>query len=89
MRLPSMRSLARRLRVSRNTVLNSYEALAVEGLLIATIGSGTRVHGLAGDDSLIPRPKVLRPSALLRQAHFPSAPASFEDSEGNVVYAHC
>ena len=44
-RLPSTRSLAERLRIARNTVLNAYEELAAEGLVEARIGSGTRVCG--------------------------------------------
>lgn len=87
-RLPSTRALARRLRVSRNTVLNAYEALLAEGLLIAQIGSGTCVRPAAAPDPQIPTPKKLRPRALLRRAHYPSAAASFEDSDGNVLYAH-
>ena len=87
-RLPSTRALAQRLRLSRNTVLNAYEALLAEGLLTAKVGSGTRVRDSAWHDPLIPVTKALHPRGLLRRAQYPSAPASFEDSEGNVVYAH-
>jgi DNA-binding FadR family transcriptional regulator len=41
--LPSTRRLAKALGVSRNAVLFAYEALAAEGLVEGTIGSGTRV----------------------------------------------
>jgi GntR family transcriptional regulator/MocR family aminotransferase len=43
LRLPPSRALARRLGISRNTVLFAYEELAADGLLTGTIGSGTRV----------------------------------------------
>jgi GntR family transcriptional regulator / MocR family aminotransferase len=42
-RLPSSRTLALKLGVSRNTVLFAYEELATEQVLTGQIGSGTRV----------------------------------------------
>ena len=42
-RLPSSRSLARELGVSRNTVVSAFEQLISEGYLIAQQGSGTKV----------------------------------------------
>jgi GntR family transcriptional regulator/MocR family aminotransferase len=41
--LPATRTLARTLRISRNTVLGAYELLCAEQLAIARGGSGTRV----------------------------------------------
>lgn len=84
-RIPSTRTLARRLDVSRNTVLAAYEMLALEGLLIGRIGSGTRVADLHG--TWIPTPPALRSTALLRDAHFPTRPHGFEDPDGNLLYA--
>lgn len=83
-RLPSTRALALRLRVSRNTVLNAYGMLLAEGLLTGQVGSGTR----ACNNQAIPLPKNLRPSTLLRRAHYPARPASFEDPDGNLLYSH-
>ncbi|HZV77021.1 MAG TPA: winged helix-turn-helix domain-containing protein [Candidatus Babeliales bacterium] len=44
-RLPSTRTLAQSLRVSRNTVVSAYEELASVGLITARSGSGARVNG--------------------------------------------
>lgn len=86
--LPSTRALAKRLRVSRNTVLNAYETLLLEGLLIAKIGSGTRVSAHPHESRTLPAPKIPHPRTLLRQAHFPVEPAGFEDPDGNLLYVH-
>src|SRR5262249_33877213 len=42
-RLPATRTLALRLGMSRNTVLEAYELLCAEGLAVTRRGSGTRV----------------------------------------------
>jgi DNA-binding transcriptional MocR family regulator len=44
-RLPSERALARRLAVSRSTVVAAYDGLRADGLLESRQGSGTRVAG--------------------------------------------
>lgn len=44
-RLPTIRALAERLGVSRDTVAGAYEALAAEGLVEAGVGRGTFVTG--------------------------------------------
>jgi GntR family transcriptional regulator/MocR family aminotransferase len=82
--LPSTRSLAHRLRVSRNTVLNAYEELAARGLVEARIGSGTRVCG-AGPLSVPNIPDAL---TLLREAHYPVAASGFCDPDGSLLYLH-
>jgi DNA-binding GntR family transcriptional regulator len=79
-RLPSSRALAKQLGVSRNTVVNAYDALAAEGLLATRIGSGTRVLAAA--------PARLDPRRLLRDAHYPTAPVRLHDPDGNPVYFH-
>jgi GntR family transcriptional regulator/MocR family aminotransferase len=79
-RLPSTREMARKLGVSRNTVLAAYDELASEGVIAGRIGSGTIVR--AGV-----RPR-LDAGRLLRDAHYPADAMRFRDSEGNPVYLH-
>lgn len=45
-RLPSTRTLASQLGVSRNTVFNAYEQLLAEGYILGKVGSGTTVAPL-------------------------------------------
>lgn len=88
--LPSTRALARRLGVSRNTVLNAYEALVADALIVARKGSGTRVG--APSNGIRPLATPIRPPfdvwAALRKALFPTTSASFRDPDGNPVYVH-
>jgi DNA-binding FadR family transcriptional regulator len=88
--LPSTRALARRLGVSRNTVLNAYEALVADALIVARKGSGTRVG--TPSDTIWPLATTIRPPfdvwAALRKALFPTASAWFRDADGNPVYVH-
>ncbi len=51
-RLPTVRELARQLKVSRVTVHNAYSHLQADGLVESTVGRGTFVKGDAGDDGL-------------------------------------
>src|SRR3546814_8404895 len=48
-RLPSSRSLAAELSIARNTVLQVYEQLELEGYVDATIGRGTFVADISQD----------------------------------------
>lgn len=75
-RLPSTRSLASELGVSRNTVLLAFDQLAAEGFLEGRVGSGTRVveipPGLAPRHSSLPPrrlppPRTSRRTAALRR----------------------
>jgi len=87
-RLPSSRSLAERLRVSRNTVLNAYEALVAEGLMEGRIGSGTRIcKSISGTPQLLV-PNIPDARTLLSQAHYPVASAGFYDPDGSPIYLH-
>ena len=86
--LPSTRSLAHRLRVSRNTVLNAYEELAAEGLVEARTGSGTRVRQSASNVLQLFVPKIPEPHTLLRQAHYPIAAVGVCDPDGTPLYFH-
>src|SRR5271154_5117231 len=58
-RVPSTRSLAADLKISRIPVLNAYEQLLAEGYFEAFTGAGTRVaNSLRGDASTSPARKV-------------------------------
>jgi DNA-binding transcriptional regulator YhcF (GntR family) len=89
-RLPSTRALARTLGVSRNTVLNAYEALLAEALLEARKGSGTHVSMPPIEIRSLATP-MRRPFdlwAALREARFPTTSACLRDPDGNPVYLH-
>ena len=89
-RLPSTRDLARRLGVSRNTVLNAYEALGVDALVVAHRGSDTRV-GTPSDKIRSLATPMRRPFdlwAALREARFPATSAGLRDPDGNPLYVH-
>jgi GntR family transcriptional regulator/MocR family aminotransferase len=58
-RLPATRSLARDLKLARNTVLEAYEQLLAEGYLMARHGSGTFVAPTLPDEAFrVPRPET-------------------------------
>ena len=89
-RLPSTRALARALGVSRNTVLNAYEALVADALLAARRGSGTHVSVPSDKTRSLASP-MRRPFdlwAALREARFPMTSASLRDADGNPLYVH-
>ena len=89
-RLPSTRALARTLGVSRNTVLNAYEALVADALLAARKGSGTHVSTPSNKIRPLATP-MRRPFdlwAALREARFPMTSAGLRDADGNPLYVH-
>ena len=67
-RLPSTRSLARELGVSRNTVLAAYEQLLAEGYVVGRVGSGTYVAAELPDAMLAAR----RAETAAREAGLPA-----------------
>jgi GntR family transcriptional regulator/MocR family aminotransferase len=89
-RLPSTRAMACTLGVSRNTVLNAYEALIADALLAARKGSGTHVSMPLDKIRPLATP-MRRPfdlSAVLREARFPATSAWLRDPDGNPLYLH-
>ena len=77
-RLPSTRTLARLLGVSRNTILTAYDELAADGLVRGQRGAAMLVtkRGTPG------APDVLR---LLRDAQYPARTISIADPDGNPL----
>ncbi|HEV8190108.1 MAG TPA: PLP-dependent aminotransferase family protein, partial [Ktedonobacterales bacterium] len=69
--LPSTRSLARTLALSRTTTFNAYERLVSEGYLVALHGSGTRV---SEDAPTLTRGPRAEPVATPRWLHRPQLP---------------
>jgi GntR family transcriptional regulator / MocR family aminotransferase len=83
--LPSTRSLARSLGVSRNTILRVYETLGIEGLVDGQSGAGTRINPALA--VRLWRPPAGRPTAnqILRAAHYPARVRRSEDPDGNPL----
>ena len=79
-RLPSTRSLARRLGVSRNTVLTAYEELVSCGFIRGQRGAGMFVA------AAVPSVDV---RAIVREAQFPSPMIGVRDPDGNALYLCC
>ena len=78
LRLPSSRTLARLLGVSRNTVLTAYDELAADGLIQGKRGASMLVatRGAGGAPDL---------RRLLRDAQYPARTLSIGDPDGNVI----
>ena len=78
-RLPSTRSLARSLHVSRNTVLTAYEELAARGYVRSRPGAGMYVclpAPLSGFDL----------KSVMRDAQYPLRTIGLRDQDGNAIY---
>ena len=65
-RLPSTRTLATDLGVSRNTVVAAIDRLIAEGYLEARIGSGTYVCRTLPDDAMAPALRLATPQPAIR-----------------------
>ncbi|MFZ0884909.1 MAG: PLP-dependent aminotransferase family protein, partial [Candidatus Acidiferrales bacterium] len=65
-RLPSTRSLAAELKISRIPVTSAYEQLHAEGYLETFVGAGTCVARSIPDDALKPAPGKIRSGAAAR-----------------------
>lgn len=80
--LPSSRSLARTLGVSRNTVLTAYDELAVRGFVRSRRGSGMYVIEPASCLSFDLR-------SVMRDAQYPSSSILLRDPDGNQISVGC
>jgi GntR family transcriptional regulator/MocR family aminotransferase len=79
--LPSSRSLARLLGVSRNTVLAAYDELAADGLIEGRRGSRMAISG-APSRGL----HALDPKRMLSEAQFPERTVTIVDPDGTPLY---
>ena len=80
-RLPSTRLLARLLGISRNTVLEAYQDLAAEGLILGQPGAGMVVAPAGSHMS-----GAFDPRRVLRQAQYPARTISLTDPDGTPLY---
>ncbi len=81
-RLPSSRLLAKLLNVSRNTVVEAYDKLLENGLVVVKPGSYIKISHAA--TSTIPTFANLRRTA--RAAHYPVRTLLFQDLDGTPIY---
>lgn len=76
-KLPTIRSLSKKLNINRDTVVSAYKLLENQGLIIAYVGSGTYVGSMHTSDNLLPLspiacssigfPKNLFPTSILQE----------------------
>ena len=78
LRLPSSRTLARLLGVSRNTVLTAYDELAADGLIAGRRGAAMIV-------TTARTAVAVDLGRLLRDAQYPARTLSIGDPDGNVI----
>jgi DNA-binding GntR family transcriptional regulator len=76
--LPSSRALARRLHVSRNTVLAAFDELKARGLLRGRRGACMHVVAPSGRLGLNVR-------RVMREAQYPSRTLAVQDQDGNTI----
>jgi GntR family transcriptional regulator/MocR family aminotransferase len=82
-RLPSTRSVAKTLGISRNHAVQAYEELFSEGYLVGRTGSGTYVEQNLPDFSRPLPPVSTRPLGLPRWLHPPERTAGAEPFRGS------
>lgn len=78
--LPSTRTLAGLLGVSRNTVLAAYDDLAADGLIEGQRGSRMLICGPAKRGL-----QAMDPQRVLREAQFPERTVTVTDPDGNPI----
>jgi DNA-binding transcriptional regulator YhcF (GntR family) len=83
--LPSTRRLALALGISRNTVLQAYELLWLDGLVTARSGSGTRANANFGPKDRNRAPKLPGVAEILKASMYPLRVQEFLDQDGNVL----
>jgi len=81
-RLPSSRTMARLLGVSRNTVLAAFDALAADDLLRGEPGSGVRVRS----GTAVPDVSWSGLRQVIRAAGYPARVVTLCDPDGNPIY---
>jgi DNA-binding GntR family transcriptional regulator len=81
-RLPSSRTMARLLGVSRNTVLAAYDELAAEDLIRGERGAGMRVNRSA----TVPDVTLFGLRQVVEAANYPARVVALEDLDGNSLY---
>ena len=87
-RLPSSRILARKLKLSRNTVLPAYESLSAEGLINGRVGSGTRVCARSARFVRLLAATDTGRIRRLRESGFPLQTVEFDDPDAHPIYLH-
>jgi DNA-binding GntR family transcriptional regulator len=81
-RLPSSRTMARLLGVSRNTVLAAYDELAAEDLIRGERGAGMRVNRSAA----VPDVTLFGLRQVVEEANYPARVLALEDPDENSLY---
>jgi GntR family transcriptional regulator/MocR family aminotransferase len=81
-RLPSSRTMARLLDVSRNTVLAAFEELAADDLLRGERGAGMRVRSGAS----APEVTWFGLRRVIKTSGYPARVVTLADPDGNPIY---
>ena len=88
-RIPSSRSLAAQLGISRMTVVNAYDQLFAEGYLEGRIGVGTFVAGELPDGLLqAPKTRAVETAAFSRELNLSRQGVQMERDLGEVAREH-